>query len=411
MKLAYISALFAIIMGTALGVSQGIVTGAAPAAPTTAAASTPAPNPPSAEASALPAIEELPDPFKFQDGTRMKSKADWPKRREELSQLIQKYQYGPYPAKPDKVTGTLNGNKLNVDVDYKGKSINYNVTITLPQGDGPFPAMVLISAMMPGINAQNLSPRGVATIVFEPNPMAADAKGPTRGTGLFYDLYGADRKTGALMAWAWGIHRAIDALESTPAAKIDPKHIGVAGYSRYGKAALVTGAFDERIALTIPGGSGAGGVTSWRSAEPIKGVQTLTQVNGEAPHWFTEDFGSNFIGRTYNLPFDAHSIIALVAPRAIIVQEGTTDRWNNNANSGPFQSAWGAKKVFDYLDIPDNIGWVTDPHGHGQMTARETAAVMDFVDRFLLEKKAVSTKHFDDDPKVPTISWKAPETK
>jgi hypothetical protein len=160
MKLASIFALLAIIMGTALGVSQGIVTGAAPAAPTIAAASAPAPKPPSAEAAALPAIEDLPDPFKFQDGTRMKSEADWPKRREELSQLIQKYQYGPYPAKPDKVTGTLNGNKLNVKVDYKGKSINYNVTITLPQGDGPFPAMVLISAMMPGINAQNLIPRG-----------------------------------------------------------------------------------------------------------------------------------------------------------------------------------------------------------------------------------------------------------
>jgi hypothetical protein len=151
-------------------------------------------------------------------------------------------------------------------------------------------------------------------------------------------------------------------------------------------------------------------VSGWY-ADEVQGVQTLTQVNGEATHWFTEDFGSNFIGRTYNLPFDAHSIIALVAPRAIIVQEGTTDSWNNNANSGPFQSAWGAKKMFDYLDIPDNIGWVTDPHGHGQMTVRETAAVMDFVDRFLLEKKAVSTKHFDDDPKAPTISWKAPETK
>ncbi len=380
--------------------------GAAPAVGTAPAARTP-----SADAAALPAIKELPNPFQFQDGTVMKSKADWTKRRDELSRLIQKYQYGPYPAKPDKVAGALNGNILTVTVDYKGKSISYNLTISRPEGNGPFPAIFLISAMMPGINARNLNPRGVATIVFQPNDMASDAKARPRD-GKFFNLYGADCKTGALLAWAWGIHRAIDVLESTPDAKIDTKHLGVTGYSRYGKAALVTGAFDERITLTIPGGSGAGGVSNWRGAENAPGkVQTLTQVNGEAPHWFTDDFGNNFIGRTDNLPFDAHSIIALCAPRAVIVQEGTQDTWNNNANSGPFQSAWAAKKVFDYLDVPNNIGFVIDPHGHGQMTPRETDAVLAFVDRFLLEKKDVATKFFDDDPKVPVISWKAPESK
>lgn len=407
MKPASNTAILTAIVGTCILAWSPLAFAAAPAP---APATTPAVAGPSADAKALPAIQELPDPFKFQDGTMMKSKADWTKRREELSQLIQKYEYGPYPAKPDKVTGTLNGNTLNVKVDYKGKSINYNVTITRPQGDGPFPAMILISSMMPGITAQNLSPRGVATIVFQPNEIAADAKNPLRA-GKLYTLYGTDCKTSALMGWGWGIHRIIDALESTPDAKIDPKHIGVAGYSRYGKGALVAGAFDERVALTVPGGSGAGGVGSWRAADPISGVQTLKQINGEAPQWFTDDFGANFIGRTFNLPFDAHEIIALCAPRAIIVQEGTTDSWNNNANAGPFQSTWAAKKVFDYLDIPDNIGWVTDPHGHGQMTARESTAVMAFIDRFLLEKKDVATKFFDDNPKTPTISWKAPETK
>jgi hypothetical protein len=393
----------------------GAALAAAPVPPAsragTPAASAPVTRTPSADALALPEITELPDPFKFQDGTSMKAKADWTKRREELSQLIQKYQYGPYPAKPDKVTGTLNGNVLNVKVDYKGKSISYNLTITLPQGEGPFPAMFTISALMPGINAQNLNPRGVATIVFQPNDMASDAKARPRD-GKFFSLYGADCKTGALMAWAWGIHRAIDALEATPAAKIDTRRLGVAGYSRYGKAALVTGAFDERITLTVPGGSGAGGVTNWRGADLATArVQTLTQVNGEAPHWFTDDFGANFIGRTKNLPFDAHEIIALCAPRAIIVQEGTQDTWNNNADAGPFQSAWAARKVFDYLEVPDNIGFVMDPHGHGAMTARESAAVLAFVDRFLLEKKEVATKYFDDNPRKPEFSWKAPEAK
>ena len=411
MKYSNTAACLAAILGTSLFGLQSPARAAEPeSTPVAPPAAAPAPVAPSADALALPAIPDLPDPFKFQNGSLMKSKADWSKRREELSLLIQKYQYGPYPAKPDKVTGTMNGDTLNVKVDYQGKSINYNVRMSRPQGDGPFPAIVLISGMMPGLNAQTLNARGVATLVLQPNEIAADAKNPLRA-GKLYTLYGTDCKTSALMGWGWAVHRIIDALETTPDAKIDPKHIGVTGYSRYGKGAIVAGAFDERIALTIPGGSGAGGVGLWRAEENVGNVQKLSQIIGEAPQWFTDDFGANFRGRTQNLPFDSHEIVALVAPRALIIQEGTQDSWNNNANGGPYQSAWAAKRVFDYLDLPDNIGWTSDPHSHGTMTARELAGVMKFVDHFLLQKKDVDTKVWDETAKPPAIAWKAPETK
>jgi len=86
---------------------------------------------------------------------------------------------------------------------------------------------------------------GVASIAFDTNGVAN--QNGMRGSGSFYSITGGTGASGALIGWAWGVSRIIDALEVTPAAKIDPKRIGVTGCSRNGKGALMVGAFDERI--------------------------------------------------------------------------------------------------------------------------------------------------------------------
>jgi glucuronyl esterase-like protein len=106
----------------------------------------------------------------------------------------------------------------------------------------------------------------------------------------------------------------------------------------------------------------------------------------EAPQWFGDGFGATFSGKTTTLPFDAHSIVALVAPRPIIVQEGKSDGWNNNRNGGPYQAVWAAREVFEALGIEDHIGWVAEDHSHGVMTTREADAILGFAERFLLGK-------------------------
>lgn len=83
----------------------------------------------------------------------------------------------------------------------------------------------------------------------------------SRGKGLFFDLYGSGASASAMTAWAWGVSRIIDALEAEPNAQINLSRIGVTGCSRDGKGALTVGAFEPRIALTIPQESGAGGDT------------------------------------------------------------------------------------------------------------------------------------------------------
>lgn len=108
------------------------------------------------EAGSLPAVSEFPDPFKYWDGTRLSSPADWSCRRAQLRELLQYYEYGHLPPAPTSVTGTRNGNTLTVTVQANGRTASFNATQRLPSGNGPFPAIV------------------------EPNPLAARLAGTER---------------------------------------------------------------------------------------------------------------------------------------------------------------------------------------------------------------------------------------
>jgi hypothetical protein len=185
----------------------------------------------------------LPDPFQFQNGTRVKAVNEWRERREEISRLAQKFQYGTYPVRPEKVTGTVvSENRLVVTVEGSetrrpwpaGLSpMSYWVGLYRPAGPGPFPAVIGVFET-PGLTARDLNARGVALIDLETDIRAIRVVGANN-----------------IMARAWHVGRVVDALETTPGAGIDTKRIGVAGYGRYATAALIAGAIDERIKLTI----------------------------------------------------------------------------------------------------------------------------------------------------------------
>jgi len=193
------------------------------------------------------------------------------------------------------------------------------------------------------------------------------------------------------MAWAWGISRLIDALEKTPAANIDPKRLGVTGCSRNGKGALAAGAFDERIKLTIPQESGSGGSGSWRVSDWMssqgQSTQTLSQIVNENV-WFRANF-NQFSTTANKIPFDHHSIIGLVAPRAILIIE------NDILWLGP-QSSWSAanaaRKIWQALGVSDAMGyWSTTSHTHCVLPSSQQAEVNAYVQKFLIGGDAGST--------------------
>jgi hypothetical protein len=325
---------------------------------------------------------KLPDPFLQADGSRITKKDDWTCQRNLLSQLIQKYELGEYPAPPESVTASLSTGPLNstlaITVEDKGKRISFSVVIKTPSGAGPFPAIIAYEA------ASFTIPSGIATITFRNDDLAQQSGTVSRGKGKFYDLYGSDATASAMLAWAWGVDRIIDALEQTPSAKIDPKRLAVTGCSRHGKGALVAGAFVERIALTIPQESGAGGSACWRLSDDMarqgKTVQTAKQITRENV-WLSKSF-EQFVDDVSKLPVDHHQLAALIAPRALLVIENTSMEWlGNMATYGCMKTA---HKVWEALGVPENMGFSQNgDHSHCQWPGSQDPELNAFVDKFL----------------------------
>ena len=341
--------------------------------------------PPMPSYASLPSNPKLPDPFKFMDGSRMTSKAEWKYRRAEIAAQAQEFEYGYKPNTPSSATtGSLNTNTLAVNVTDNGTTISFNCTITYPTtGTKPYPAIIGIGSS--NLNNTALLGMGVAIINFPNNTVAEQTNGGSRGKGLFYNMFGNTHSASATMAWAWGVSRLIDALEKTPAANIDPARLGVTGCSRNGKGALTVGAFDERIVLTIPQEPGAGGAASWRISDAQtaagKTVQTLSQIVTENV-WFRNDF-SQFSTTSNKLPFDQHSVLALCAPRALLVIENTSIDWLSPVSS--WNSANAANKVWQALGVPDKMGFSQiGAHNHCSFPASQLPELTAYVQKFLI---------------------------
>jgi hypothetical protein len=162
---------------------------------------------------------------------------------------------------------------------------------------------------------------------------------------------------GAIAAWAWGFNRAVDAL--TQIGSIDATRIAIVGHSRGGKAALLAGASDERIALTSANNSGAGGAGCWRFCGP--GAETLADITDAFPHWFSPSL-KNYKGKEHELPIDQHFLKALIAPRYLLTTEAQDDLWSNP--SGSWRTHQAACQVFEFLGVTTNIAMVTRPGKH-----------------------------------------------
>jgi hypothetical protein len=349
----------------------------------------------------LRSIPRLPDLFVRADGTRLSTRSEWGPQRDELSALIQRHELGPYPPPVDEVQGRVAGGALRVALRAGAQRASFAARIQLPAGPGPFPAFVLINGT--GLGADALLERGIACIELPATAIAVDRCLAEPGRtpivlreGVVYDLFGKDVGTGALMAWGWAVHRIVDAL--CDVRQIDVTRIGVSGFSRWGKAALVAGAFDERIALTAPSSSGQAGVGSFRAAEGTTGVQTIGQIAEEAPHWFGDGFPSKFgrsaPGGSQRIPVDSHSTLALVAPRPLIATEGSADAWNYPP--GPVIAMEAAREVYRFLGAEPRIGLRQTPGGGHVLSPDQCDAVLAFADRYLLGRDDVDARVFDD---------------
>jgi hypothetical protein len=212
----------------------------------------------------------------------------------------------------------------------------------------------------PGDPLQQLLADGWAVALIDPASIQ-----PDNGAGLTHGViglanHGRPRKPddwGALRAWAWGASRALDYLQTDP--DIDARHIGVEGVSRYGKAALVAMAFDERFAMVLVGSSGEGGAKPNRRNFG-EAVENLT-AKGEY-HWMAGNFlkygaaEASFGAKTAgDLPVDSSELIALCAPRLVFISYGSPEagdaRWLDQ--QGSYMATVAAGKVWRLLGGKD----------------------------------------------------------
>jgi len=359
----------------------------------------------------------IPDALTLKNGKKVTSaKVWWNQRRPEIVEDFDREVLGRVPKNVPKVTWTVIrtvnstvgtypvvGKQLTGHVDNSSfPAINVDIQMTLvtpANAKGPVPVMIMFGGgtMLPGDPApargafggpapgraaapplpvrandppqtQQLLADGWGYASLNPGSVQADdGGGLTKGIiGLVNK--GQPRKPddwGALRAWGWGAARGLDYLETDKA--VDAKHVGIEGVSRYGKAALVTMAYDQRFAVVLIGSSGEGGAKlhrrNWGEA-----VESLTG-SGEY-HWMAGNFikygsseatfGSKNAG---DLPVDSNELIALCAPRLTFVSYGVPEmgdaKWLDH--QGSFMAAVAAQPVFRLLGAKD-LGVKEDYH-------------------------------------------------
>ncbi|MCA9196421.1 MAG: hypothetical protein KDA87_02745 [Planctomycetales bacterium] len=334
----------------------------------------------------LPVVRPLPDPFAWSDGSgRSTNFADWSKRRTEIKHEIEHYGIGQKPHRPAKLTARYADGVLFVNVTENGQTLELTAKVDLPPGDGPFPAVIGIGRSTGSLPSDIFADRKVARIAFNFSQVMAHTQ--KRGQEPINQLYPELTHIGAYSAWSWGISRLIDGLELVQnELPIDRKHLAVTGCSFAGKMALFAGALDERIALTIAQESGGGGAAAWRVSETLGNVETLGNTSSA---WFLEDM-FRFANRVEKLPYDHHELMALVAPRALLILGNPDYEWL--ADESGYVSTRAAHEVWKTFGIGDRFGFsIVGQHRHCQLPDNQRTEVEAFVDKFLLGKSDVDT--------------------
>lgn len=330
----------------------------------------------------LPEISTLPATLTFADGSQVKKFSQWEKRRNELISLIEHYEVGVKPRTPQEcVQARLEGDSLLVvDVIVGEDTLTMHSMYKRPDGPGLHPVMIGIGFGYGSLPADIFESRDIACLSYPFTEVMSHTQ--VRGEEPINKLYPESVDAGAYCMWPWGVSRLIDAMEQLQDEMgIDMKHIGITGCSFAGKMALFSGAFDERIALTIAQEPGGGGAASWRVTETLGWCEKLRATNYS---WFLESM-AEFGECVDRLPIDHHELCALVCPRALLVLGNPDYEWL--ADPSGYVSCQVSRTVWDAFGIADRMGFsFQDGHMHCMLPDEQRPEVEAFVDRFLLGK-------------------------
>jgi pimeloyl-ACP methyl ester carboxylesterase len=189
----------------------------------------------------------------------------------------------------------------------------------------------------------------------------------------FIDIY-PDYDFSCVARWAWAASRAVDYLYTLQ--EVDRRHIAISGHSRNGKQALIAAAFDERITAAVSSSGNTGECNPWRYTSDPFVTESIEQITTIFPHWFHPRLRF-FAGREDKLPFDQNSILALIAPRSLMLNCSYTE--DQGSDFAVEQNYRALRKVYEFLEAPQNIGLHLRAGAH-PTTAGDVEAYIDFLD-------------------------------
>jgi dienelactone hydrolase len=329
---------------------------------------------------AMPSIPELPDPLLLRENGRtipVTTPELWARQKRALRSQVEHWMFGRMPPAPDNLRATVTASHREGRSTVREVRLEFGperratlrVELVIPDGKGPFPVFLTNHARnRPWI--YTAVRRGYAACIYH-------ATDPNYGNGddsdAWIEIY-PDYDWSTLARWAWAASRAVDYLATVP--EVDMARIGLAGHSRNGKQALLAAAFDERIGAVIPSSGNSGENDPWRyTTEPFAN-ESIELLAGAQPHWFHPRLRF-FSGREDKLPLDQHSLIALVAPRGVMMYSGYAE---SAGNPFGFEQAYrSALRVYRFLGRDQNL-WLHLRDGEHATTAGDVENFIDFFD-------------------------------
>ena len=323
----------------------------------------------------LPSIPFLPDPLIADEGRGnipITSLDEWNRQRAYFTEQVKHLFSGTFPAAPKDLKSSVleerteNGVKIQlIELTFNEDKGKLTLELFTPPGDGPFP--VFMTQWNHRGWAQIAVRRGYMGLVYA----GADAKDDTR---QYLSLY-PDYDWSTLMTRAWAAQRAVDYLYTLD--KVDTSAIAITGHSRNGKQSLFAAAFDSRIKAVITSSGGTGGEFPYRYTDERHSNESIDYLVSRRTHWLHPRLRF-FSGREHKMPIDQNSLMALIAPNALLL--------SSSIREGGGGDPWAIEQmyhsllpVYEFLEAPEKLGVRLRDGEHG-VSERDIESYIDWLD-------------------------------
>ncbi|MEX2574147.1 MAG: alpha/beta fold hydrolase [Balneolaceae bacterium] len=335
----------------------------------------------------MPSLPFLPDPLILDEGREnipVKTIDQWMEKRRWIKEQVQHWITGTVPPPPGNVTAELLEERSKGELTERDLLLRFgpdhearlHITLLIPPGEGPFP--VFISPWKEGRDdwVQSAVRRGYMGVRFT---ATHPGYGFPDDSEAYEKIWWPDYDFSTIMRWGWAASRTIDYLYTL--GEVNREQISLAGLSRNGKSVLWAAAYDDRIDAVIPISGGTGGEQPFRYTTDRFNNETTELLTRWRPHWLHPRLRF-FVGREHKLPVDQNSLMALVAPRGLMltssITESAADHW------GIEQAYRSAKTVYEFLGAGDQIA-IDLREGNHSPAARDIERYLDFFD-FVFER-------------------------